>query len=145
MDYNDTMIMIDRKINALAEKRSMTYQEFIDWSDRENYRSEISNDEYMLIWAFQINQAIIQIETVDKDRKKAEALYREFWWIKRFRDSFDGVVDVAIKHLTDVCAYVKKKYDREYEYEWLLEFDDEFYFKVKEKKGSYKLKWKSKN
>ena len=142
MEYIKMMTMIDRNINALAEKHGMTYKEFIEWSDREEERTSISQDEYMLIYAYQVDQAILRLQTSADGNKLADNLTREYWWIERFRDDFNAGIDKAIKHLTDVCAYLKKNWDHDYEYEWLLGFDDEFYFKSKEKKGSSKLKWK---
>ena len=131
------MIKINRKIDNMAESKSMTRDEFEDWSKREQFRSEINNAELLTIQAYQIDQAIIKIQ--DTNYSKGTKLRKEFYWIESYREDFDKI-DKLFKHLTDVCSYIEKKYGTKYQYEWLLTFDDDFYFKANEKKGNSRLK-----
>ena len=118
----------------------MTRQEFEEWSDRETNRLEITDYERELIKAYQINKAIDKLFATGLTFE-AEKLERKFFWIKRLKDDFHKV-DEAIKHLTDVCNYVKNKYDVNYTYEWLLSWDTTLYNLVLEDKEKKKI-WDS--
>jgi len=126
-----------RKVEELAEKRGMTRDEFIKWSDAEQYRSNISENEILLMKAYFVNEVIGRLEKADKE-SLARKVEGEYYWIKRFERDFDKI-DEVIKHLTDVCAYIKRKYDVEYEYARLLKWDDILYDLILERnKHEYK-------
>jgi hypothetical protein len=137
MNYQKAMARADRKIDNLAEARGMTRQEFEDWCKRETYRQEISDYEVILIRAYQINQAVLHLEAIGKGRQ-ADELRQDFYWIERFEKSF-GKVDKAIKHLTDVCAYIEKEYNKKYIYEFLLTLDDVVYDEMMSKSRGRKI------
>ena len=128
------------KVEELAEKRGMTREEFIQWSDAEWYRSNISEDEALLIETFYANVVIERLETEGKDKLARETEVK-YYWIKRFKKDFDKI-DEVMKHLTDVCAYIKRKYDAQYKYERLFKWDDILYDLVIQKSKSKKAKYK---
>ncbi|GAG97379.1 unnamed protein product, partial [marine sediment metagenome] len=105
------------------------------------YQSNISDNEHNLIFAYQINKAIKEIERlkISDDRGMlAEVTLRDYSWISRFKDDFNKV-DKAIKHLQEVCEYVKDKEDTTYQYEWLLDYNDVLFDKIiEESKGKNK-------
>jgi len=121
----DVISRVWGKVEGLAEARGMTRQEFIKWSDAEQYRSNISENEILLIKAYFVNEVIKRLEAADKD-SLARKVEGEYYWIKRFKEDFN-IIDNVLKHLTDVCAYIKRKYDVEYEYAQLLKWDDILY------------------
>ncbi|MBA7560820.1 hypothetical protein ES695_20285 [Candidatus Atribacteria bacterium 1244-E10-H5-B2] len=127
----DIVKKVWRKVEDLAERRGMTRDEFVEWSNAEQYKSNISENEILLIKAYYINEVIERLETAGKDNlaRKTEA---DYYWIKRFKKDFDKI-DGVIKHLTDVCAHIKSKYDVEYEYARLLKWDDIIYDLIIEK------------
>jgi len=137
---NDIISKVWRKVEELAEKRGMTREEFEEWSDAEQYRSNISEDEALLIETFYANVVIERLETEGKD-KLAEEIEDKYYWVKRFKKDFDKI-DKVMKHLTDVCAYIKRKYDVEYKYERLFRWDDILYDLVIKKSKSKKAKYK---
>lgn len=122
LKYDNTMKRIDQKINNLAETKGMTYDEFIEWSDRETERQEITQFEINLITAYQLDQAIKNINNYAKQQE----IDKQYWWRKRFYDDFSKV-DEAIKHLTDVCSYIKDRYGYDYGEEYLLTLDEASY------------------
>ena len=128
----DVVAKVWRKVEELAEKRGMTRDEFIMWSDAENYRKNISEYEYKLIHAYQISKVVERLIINSKD-KLAEYLKREKYWIRGYEKDFVNV-DKAIKHLTEVCSHLKEKYNIEYEAERLLSYDDTLYEEILEKK-----------
>ena len=142
LKLKDTLAKIDQRINNLAEAKGMTYDEFYDWSDRETDRQEITNDEFLLITAYQLDKAIENI----KDFRQRQEIDSGIWWRKRFYDDFDKV-DTAIKHLTEVCSYVKDRYKVDYHYEYLLTLDEAMYETLTEihanktKRGRSNLKY----
>jgi len=134
---NDIISKVYRKVEELAEKRGMTREEFEEWSDAEQYRSNISEDEALLIETFYANVVIERLKTEGKD-KLAEETEDKYYWVKRFKKDFDKI-DEVMKHLTDVCAYIKRKYDVEYKYERLFKWDDILYdLVIKKRKAKYK-------
>ena len=138
MEIKDIKTMVDRKTKSLADKRGMTIEEFKQWSKEEEFRSEINNAELLTIQAYQIDQAINRIEDANYD--KGVEYRKEYYWTESYRDDFYKK-EKLFKHLTDVCAYTKKKHETKYQYEWLLTFDDDFFIKANEKKGSSKLNY----
>jgi len=118
----------------------MTREEFEEWSDAEQYRSNISEDEALLIETFYANVVIERLETEGKD-KLARETEDKYYWVRRFKKDFDKI-DEVMKHLTDVCAYIKRKYDVEYKYERLFKWDDILYDLVIKKSKSKKAKYK---
>jgi len=137
---NDIISKVWRKVEELAEKRGMTREEFEEWSDAEQYRSNISEDEALLIETFYANVVIERLETEGKD-KLAKEIEDKYYWVRRFKKDFDKI-DEVMKHLTDVCAYIKRKYDVEYKYERLFRWDDILYDLVIKKSRSKKAKYK---
>ena len=137
---NDIISKVWRKVEELAEKRGMTREEFEEWSDAEQYRSNISEDEALLIETFYANVVIERLETEGKD-KLAREIEDKYYWVRRFKKDFDKI-DEVMKHLTDVCAYIKRKYDVEYKYERLFRWDDILYDLVIKKSKSKKAKYK---
>lgn len=141
MVKDDVVSRAWNKIDRLAEARGMTRQEFIEWSEAESYRSNISDYEHNLIFAYQINKAIKEIERlkISDDRGMlAEVALKEYSWISEFKDDFNKV-DKAMQHLQEVCEYVKDKEDPNYQYEWLLYYDDVLFDKIiEESKGNNK-------
>ena len=137
---NDIVSKVYRKVEELAEKRGMTREEFEEWSDAEQYRSNISEDEALLIETFYANVVIERLETEGKD-KLAREIEDKYYWVRRFKKDFDKI-DEVMKHLTDVCAYIKRKYDVEYKYERLFRWDDILYDLVIKKSKSKKAKYK---
>ena len=131
-----------QKVESLAEKKGVSRDEFIEWSDAEQYRSNISENEILLIKAYFVNVVIERLEKADKE-SLARKVEGEYYWIKRFKKDFNKI-DEIIKHLTEVCAYIKRKYDVEYEYANLLKWDDIFYDLIIErnKHGYKKAKFK---
>lgn len=119
---NNTILKVWKKVDSLAEARGMTRQEFIEWSKAEHNRSNISEYEYNLIFAYQVSKVIERLKINNKDML-IEAARRKYSWTDRFKSDFSRV-DQAVKHLKDVCNYVKEKNGIGYEYEWLLDFDD---------------------
>lgn len=143
---NDVVSKVWGKIDNIAKAKGMTRREFIAWSEAERYRSHISDYEHNLIFAYQINKAIKEIERlkISDDRGMlAEAVLKEYSWINRFKDDFNKI-DKAIKHLQEVCKYVKDKEDTTYQYEWLLDYNDVLFDKIieesngKNKKNRFK-------
>lgn len=138
---NNVVSRVWDKIDNIAKAKGMTRQEFITWSEAEHYRSNISDYEHNLIFAYQINKAIKEIERLKiKDDKGmlAEATMRDYSWINRLKSDFNKI-DKAIKHLQEVCKYVKDKEDTTYQYEWLLDYDDILFDKIiEESKGNNK-------
>ena len=137
---NDIISKVWRKVEELAEKRGMTREEFEEWSDAEQYRSNISEDEALLIETFYANVVIERLETEGKD-KLAKEIEDKYYWVRRFKKDFNKI-DEVMKHLTDVCAYIKRKYDVEYKYERLFRWDDILYDLVIKKSRSKKAKYK---
>ena len=137
---NDIISKVWRKVEELAEKRGMTREEFEEWSDAEQYHSNISEDEALLIETFYANVVIERLETEGKD-KLARETEDKYYWVRRFKKDFDKI-DEVMKHLTDVCAYIKRKYDVEYKYERLFRWDDILYDLVIKKSKSKKAKYK---
>ena len=137
---DNVVLRVWKKVDSIAESRGMTRQEFITWSEAEHYRSNISEYEYNLILAYQIGKAIERLKINDKNTL-AETTLREHYWINRFKDDFNKV-DKAIKHLTEVCGYIRNKYGNTYEYERLLSYDDVLFDKLVEKnKGKGKSRF----
>lgn len=142
LKYKETLVKIDQKINSLAELKSMSYDEFYEWSDRETTRQEITNDELLLITAYQLDKAIENI----KPFGQRQEIDKSLWWRKRFYDDF-GRVDRAIKHLTEVCSHVKDVYGYDYPYEYLMTLDEAPYETLtniianKKKTGKRNLKY----
>ncbi|GAH83825.1 unnamed protein product, partial [marine sediment metagenome] len=100
MVKNDVVSKAWNKIDRLAEARGMTRQEFIAWSEAENYRKNISDYEHNLIFAYQIHKAIKEIERLkikDDRGMLSEVTLKDYSWIDRFKDDFNKV-DKAIKH-----------------------------------------------
>lgn len=127
---NDVTQKVWSKIDKIAEAKGMTRQEFKEWSEAELYRSNISEYEYDLIFAYQVNKAIERLEINNKDML-ANDTKRKYSWLNRFKDSFNKV-DKAIKHLTDVCSYIKRQEGKEYDYKWLLDYDDVLFDRIVE-------------
>lgn len=123
---NDVVSKVWRKVDSIAESKGMTREEFIKWSGEERYRSSISDYEHHLIYAYQISKVIerLEIEGIMLDRDIQE---KYFWLQSRYKDF--SKVDKAIKHLTDVCAYIQNKYGTTYEHEWLLD-DNNLYNQI---------------
>ena len=119
------------KVEEIAEKHGMTRNEFIEWSDRERAKKQITDDEHVLILAYQINEVIDRLEAAGKD-KLAYRLEKDEYWIKSWTRDFDKVDD-AIKHLTEVCSYLKYKCNSQCLDEWLLNYDDRLYEAMNEK------------
>ena len=138
LSYNNVLKKIHRKIDNLAEAKGMTRQEFEEWSERESDRLEISEEEFMYIRAYLINEAIIKLIKEGK-HKEATKLEKEFPWIPRL-DDLDLKAPDYFKHLERVCTYHKDKYGKEYEFNWLLDYDDTVYYGAMESKsaGNYK-------
>jgi hypothetical protein len=139
---DDVISKVWNKIDKIAKAKGMTRQEFIAWSEAERCRSNISDYEHNLIFAYQINKAIKEIARLkikDDRGMLAEATLRDYSWISGFKDDFNKV-GKAIKHLQEVCEYVKDKEDITYQYEWLLSYDDVLFDKIIEgsKKGKPK-------
>ncbi len=146
MVKDDVVSRVWNKIDKIAKAKGMTQEEFIEWSEAERCRSNISDYEHNLIFAYQINKAIKEIERLkikDDRGMLAEAALRDYSWISGFKDDFNKV-GKAIKHLQEVCEYVKDKEDTTYQYEWLLSYDDVLFDKIiegskgKNKKGKPK-------
>lgn len=132
-----------RKVDELAEARGMTRDEFVAWSDKEDYKTNISQYEYSLIFAYQANEAIKRLERGGYS-PGATALYEEnHWIINKLKDDFSNI-DKAIKHLTEVCGYIRARDNTSYKYEWLLEYDEILYNRVIDKESKGKGKYKPK-
>ncbi|MBA7567713.1 hypothetical protein ES695_17350 [Candidatus Atribacteria bacterium 1244-E10-H5-B2] len=151
MVKNDVVSRVWNKIDKIAKAKGMTQEEFIAWSEAERCRSNISDYEHNLIFAYQLNKAIKEIERlkISDDRGMlAEATLRDYSWISGFKDDFIKV-GKAIKHLQEVCKYVKDKEDNTYQYKWLLSYDDVLFDEIiegskgKNKKGKPKRDYQS--
>ena len=131
-----------RKVEELAEKRGMTRDEFIEWSDKEFKRKNITEFESTLIMAYQTCEAIKRLRSCGKENLADKIEFRE-WWVKTWKKDFDKV-DEAIKHLTEVCEYLRKLYGENYKYhyEYLLNYDDILYEVVIDKAKSSRSKFK---
>ncbi len=138
---NDVVSRVWNKIDKIAKAKGMTRQEFIDWSEAKRCRSNISDYEFNLIFAYQIYKAIKEIARLkikdDRDMLAKTAL-KDYSWIRRFKDDFIKV-GKAMQHLKEVCEYVKDKEDTTYQYEWLLNYNDVLFDKIiEENRGSNK-------
>jgi len=128
---------INKRIDNIAESKSMTRKEFDAFCEAERDRSEISDDEVKLIFAYQHNQAIKRLEN-EGQHNIAESIKHNNWWIKTWRNDFYKA-EKSIKHLTEVCSYWENNYNRKYCFEYLLNVDEVIYqlalddFKVKGK------------
>ncbi len=132
----NTLDKINSFINGRAERRSMTRDEFDSWAIRETDRLEISDYEYNLILAYQTDKSTTRL-FASAHSSEAEKEEREKYWINYFRNDFPKV-DKAVKHLTEVCALIEKRYDVKYYYEWLLDWDSTLYHLILEKKDHKK-------
>ena len=131
-----------RKVEELAEKRGMTRDEFIEWSDKEFERKNITESECVLIMAYQTCEAIKRLRSRGKENL-ADKVESQKYWVKTWKKDFNKV-DEAIKHLTEVCEYLRKLYGENYKYcyEYLLNYDDILYEIVIDKAKSSRSKFK---
>jgi len=115
-----------RKVDEIAKSKGMTRDEFINWSDKEIHRKNISDYEYQLIYAYQTEKVISRLEgeKIGINRDVWDRYLYMHGRIKDFRN-----IEKAIKHLTEVCAYIQDKYGTKYKYEWLLD-DDNLYNRI---------------
>ena len=107
------------------------------------YKGNISIREATLIHAYQIDSAISKLECKTKYPTKGkvtipeyitEKLRRKEYWIKSWRKFYDnGEALEALKHLQEVCDWIENKYKEEYDFNWLLDFDNFYYNKIIEK------------
>jgi len=131
-----------RKADELAEKHGMTRDEFIQWSDGEFARKNITEYQCALIMAYQTCEAIKRLRSYGKENLADKVESRE-WWVKTWKKDFNKV-DEAIKHLTEVCEYLRKLYGENYKYhyEYLLNYDDILYKIVIDKAKSDRSKFR---
>jgi hypothetical protein len=118
-----------RKVEEMAEKHSMTFDEWVDYCDRKRHAENLTDYEVKLIWAYQIHSAMEKLIANGKD-KTARLLEIDNYWIRHYKKDFHNT-DKAMKRLTDICSLLKSKFDIEYEYNWLIEYDEELYDKLK--------------
>lgn len=92
------------------------------------YKANISIREATLIHAYQIDSAISNLECSDYPKYFTDGLRRKEYWIESWRKFYkNNGASEALKHLEEVCEYIKKRYDDIYEYCFLLELDDLYY------------------
>lgn len=115
-----------RKVDEIAKSKGITRKEFINWSDKENYKTNISQGECNLIFAYQVNEAIKRLDKGGYGPRAMAAYEENRWIIDKLRDDFYNI-GKAMRHLTEVCGYIRDKYNTSYKYEWLLEYDDTLY------------------
>lgn len=125
---NDVVLKAWNRVDRLAKARGLNRKEFIEWSKVEHYKSNISNYECDLITSYQVNKVIERLKINNKNML-AEAIKLEYSWVNRFKDVFNKV-DKAIKHLQEVCEHMLQQEGREYEYKYLLGYDDVLFNRI---------------
>lgn len=122
---DDVVSRAYKKVDSIASSKGMTREEFIAWSDKQRYRTSITDYEYQLIHAYQTKKVIDRLEG-ERVRVNRDVWDRYLYMNGRIKDFKD--IEKAIKHLTEVCGYLNSK-GITYEHEWLLD-DDNLYNQV---------------